>query len=63
MTELLISDEVTREGVIQKMRTRKLRDLAIDQGMITLWQNAMAKVQRGVTSMDEVIRVVAVDQL
>ena len=63
VTELLMSDEVTREGVIQKMRTRKLRDLAIDQGMITLWQNALAKVQRGVTSMDEVIRVVAVDQL
>jgi len=45
------------------MRTRKLRDLAIDQGMTTLWQNALAKVQRGVTSMDEVIRIVAVDQL
>ena len=58
-----MSDEVTREGVIQKMRTRKLRDLAIDQGMTTLWQNALAKVQRGVTSMDEVIRIVAVDQL
>ena len=63
VTELLMSDEVTREGVIQKMRTRKLRDLAIDQGMTTLWQNALAKVQRGVTSMDEVIRIVAVDQL
>ena len=63
VTELLISEEVTREGVIQKMRTRKLRDLAIDQGMTTLWQNALAKVQRGVTSMDEVIRIVAVDQL
>jgi type IV pilus assembly protein PilB len=60
---LLISDEITREGIIQKMRTRKLRDLAIDQGMIILWQNALAKVQRGVTTMDEVIRVVAVDQL
>ena len=63
VTELLMSDEVTREGIIQKMRTRKLRDLAIDQGMTTLWQNALAKVQRGVTSMDEVIRIVAVDQL
>ena len=63
VTELLNSNEPLREGVIQKLRTSKLLDIAIEQGMITLWQNAMAKVQRGITSLQEVIRVITVNQL
>ena len=31
--------------------------------MTTLWQNAMAKVQRGITSLEEVVRVVSINQL
>jgi len=63
VTELLNSSEPLREGVIQKLRTSKLLDIAIEHGMTTLWQNAVAKVQRGVTSLDEVIRVITVNQL
>ena len=62
-TELLDSSEAVREGVIQKLRTSKLHDIAIEQGMTTLWQNAMAKVQRGITSLEEVVRVVSINQL
>ena len=63
VTEFLNSSEPLREGVIQKLRTSKLIDIAIEHGMTTLWQNAMAKVQRGVTSFEEVIRVITVNQL
>ncbi len=63
VTELLNSSEPFREGVIQKLRTSKLHDIAIDDGMTTFWQNAMAKVQRGSTSLAEVIRVISVNQL
>ena len=63
VTELLNSSEPLREGVIQKLRTSKLLDIAIEHGMTTLWQNGMAKVQRGITSLDEVIRVITVNQL
>ena len=62
-TELLNSSEAVREGVIQKLRTSKLHDIAIEQGMTTLWQNAMAKVQRGITSLEEVVRVVSINHL
>ena len=62
-TELLNSSEAVREGVIEKLRTSKLHDIAIEQGMSTLWQNAMAKVQRGITSLEEVVRVVSINQL
>ncbi len=63
VTELLNSNEPLREGVIQKLRTSKLVDIAIEHGMTTLWQNAIAKVQRGITSLEEVIRVITVNQL
>ena len=62
-TELLNSSEAVRVGVIQKLRTSKLHDIAIEQGMTTLWQNAMAKVQRGITSLEEVVRVISINQL
>ena len=62
-TELLDSSEAVREGVIQKLRTSKLHDIAIEQGMTTLWQNAIAKVQRGITSLEEVVRVISINQL
>ena len=63
VTEFLNTNEILREGIIQKLRTSKLRNIAIEQGMITLWQNAIAKVQRGVTSLEEVIRIITVNQL
>ena len=63
VTELLNSSELVREGVIQKLRTSKLHDIAIEQGMTTLWQNAMAKVQRGITSLEEVVRVISINQV
>ena len=63
VTELLNSSEPLREGVIQKLQTSKLLDIAIEHGMTSLWQNGMAKVQRGITSLDEVIRVITVNQL
>jgi type II secretory ATPase GspE/PulE/Tfp pilus assembly ATPase PilB-like protein len=62
-TELLNTSEAIREGVIKKLRTSKLHDIAIEQGMTTLWQNAMAKVQRGITSLEEVVRVISINQL
>ena len=63
VTEFLNTNEILREGIIQKLRTSKLRNIAIEQGMTTLWQNAIAKVQRGVTSLEELIRIITVNQL
>ena len=63
ITELMVADEVFRDAVLQKLPTRALQEVAIKQGMRTLWQNGLARVAAGQTTMEEILRVVAVDQL
>lgn len=61
LTELLVVDEVLRDAVLQKLPTRSLQQVAIQQGMHTLWQNGLARVLKGETTMDEILRVLAAD--
>jgi type II secretory ATPase GspE/PulE/Tfp pilus assembly ATPase PilB-like protein len=44
VTELLVADEVFRDAVLQKLPTRALQDVAIRQGMQTMWQNGLRRV-------------------
>jgi type II secretory ATPase GspE/PulE/Tfp pilus assembly ATPase PilB-like protein len=62
LTEMLVMDEVLRDAVLQKMPTRKLQEIAIQQGMRTLFENGMDRATRGDTTVEEVLRMVAVDQ-
>jgi general secretion pathway protein E len=62
LTELLVANEVFRDAVLQKLPTRALQQVAVQQGMQTMWQNGVKKVVAGQTTIDEVMRVVAVDQ-
>ena len=63
VTELLVVDEVFRDAVLQKMPTRSLQQVAIQQGMQTMWQNGLRRVHAGQTTVEEIMRVIAVDQL
>jgi type II secretory ATPase GspE/PulE/Tfp pilus assembly ATPase PilB-like protein len=63
VTELLVVDEPIREAVLQKLPTRTLQQVAIQQGIQTLWQNGLRLVLKGQTTLDEILRVLAVDQL
>jgi len=63
VTEMLEVDEVVRDAVLEKMPTRNLQEVAIQQGMQTLWQNGLHRVVSGDTPLEEIVRVVAVDQL
>ncbi len=62
LCELLVVDETFREAVLQKLPTRALQDVAVQQGMQTLWHNGMRRVAEGQTPLEEIVRVVAVDQ-
>ncbi len=61
VTELLAVNEPFREAVLKKVQTSALEQIAIQQGMRTLWQNALQRVITGQTTLEEIIRVVAVD--
>ncbi len=63
VTELLVAEEGFRDAVLQKMPTRALQDVAIKQGMRTLWKNGLQRVKTGQTTLEEILRVIAVDQL
>ncbi len=61
LTELLVVNDVLRDAILQKLPTRALQDVAIQQGMSTLWQNGLRRVLRGQTTMEEILRVLAAD--
>ncbi len=58
--ELLPIDAPLRDLILQKRSTEELKTLA-HKRMITLFQDAMQKAADGTTSLDEVLRVAAVD--
>lgn len=63
VTELLVVNEPFREAVLKKMPTVALEEIAIAQGMRTLWQNGLARALSGQTCLEETIRVLAVDMV
>lgn len=63
ITELLVVDEVFRDAVLQKLPTRQLQQVATQQGMMTMWQNGLNRALAGQTTLEEVLRVVTVEQI
>ncbi|HEY5913895.1 MAG TPA: ATPase, T2SS/T4P/T4SS family [Verrucomicrobiae bacterium] len=63
VSELLLATEPFREAVLKKMPTSALEDIAIGQGMRTLWQNGLQRAITGQTTLEEIIRVIAADMV
>ena len=63
VTELLTVSEPFREAVLKKLQTSALEEIAIQQGMRTLWQNGLTLAINGQTTLEETIRVLAADMV
>ncbi|MDE3098520.1 MAG: type II/IV secretion system protein [Verrucomicrobiota bacterium] len=63
VTEVLVVDEPFREAVLKKVPTRALEEVAIGQGMKTLWQSGVKRVVTGRTSLEEMVRILAADMI
>ena len=61
VSELLLVNEPFREAILKKLPTSALEEIAIQQGMRTLWQNGLARAIAGQTTLEETIRVLAAD--
>jgi len=61
VSEMLLVTEPFREAVLKKMPTSGLEQIAIQQGMSTLWQNGLHRALAGQTTLEETIRVLAAD--
>jgi type II secretory ATPase GspE/PulE/Tfp pilus assembly ATPase PilB-like protein len=55
--ELLLMSQPIRELILQRASTVALRRAAIELGMRTMREDGLAKVEAGVTTLDEVLRV------
>jgi type IV pilus assembly protein PilB len=53
---LLMSDDLN-QAIIDKKSSQELRKIAIENGMRTMIEDGLEKVKRGVTTLDEIIRV------
>lgn len=59
---MLISDDI-RALIMERADASRVKKLAITEGMTTMRESAMSKVFRGITSVDEVIRVVNSEEM
>jgi type II secretory ATPase GspE/PulE/Tfp pilus assembly ATPase PilB-like protein len=59
--ELMVTGDIIRELVVQRVNAGVVRLEALKQGMITLRQDGWRKVLLGITTIDEVARVTAGD--
>ena len=56
--ELLLMSETIQGLTLQRCPSRDIREAAVAEGMVTLRQDGLRKVGEGLTSLEEVIRVV-----
>jgi len=63
VSELLVVGEPFREAVLKKLPTSALEEIAVQQGMRTLWQSGLHRALTGQTTLEETIRVLAADML
>ena len=63
VTELLVVDAVFRDAILQRLPTSTLQNVAVQQGMQTLWQRGLQRVLSGQTPLEEIFRVVSVDRI
>ena len=59
--EILVLDDILRLQVIDRCPTDEIRRSAVESGMTTLRQDGWDKARRGLTALEEVLRVTRKD--
>ncbi len=62
INELFVPDEELREMIVAKEPSTKLKKIARKKGMRTLREDGILKVAKGITTMEEVLRVTQRDE-
>lgn len=63
IVEVLRVTPKIRRMILKRAKTGEIRDAAVEQGMLDLRRSALLKVAQGVTSMEEVMRVIPAEHL
>ncbi|HEX4119643.1 MAG TPA: GspE/PulE family protein [Verrucomicrobiae bacterium] len=60
--ELMTVTQPLRDAVLEKLPTRALQQVAVDHGMQTLWVRGLRRVLSGQTTLEEILRVISVEE-
>lgn len=55
--EVLLLDQVIRDAILRKATATDIQALAVRQGMITMFQDGIEKAKAGITTVEEVLRM------
>jgi type IV pilus assembly protein PilB len=58
--EVMIMSPALRKGIMKELGTDEIRQIAQSEGMLTLREDGMKKVERGVTTLEELIKETSV---
>jgi len=57
--EVMLLTSPLRRGILKGASTEEIRDLAVQEGMLTLRMDGMMKVKKGVTTLEEIVKETA----
>lgn len=55
--EILVMDDEMRQGVMNKISSKDLKQMALNKGLITLYSDGLEKVKQKLTTQEEVLKV------
>ena len=53
---MLVDDDV-KQLITQKAQANEIKKKAVEKGMKTLWDDGLDKVEKGITTLEEIMRV------
>ena len=58
INEVLVSDDTIKEAILRKASANEIRSLAIKGGMTTMFEDGFHRVEKGETTIEEILRVI-----
>jgi len=58
INEVLVTNDAIKEAILQRNSSSRIRQIAIESGMTTMLEDGFNKVLEGVTTVEEVLRVI-----
>ena len=58
INEVLVADNEIREAILKKSSANEIRKIAIKNGMTTMFEDGFKKVEAGLTTIEEILRVI-----
>jgi type II secretory ATPase GspE/PulE/Tfp pilus assembly ATPase PilB-like protein len=55
--EVLVPDEALREAILKKAAAGEINKVAVEGGMLTMIEDGLMKAQKGITTIEEVLRI------